>query len=816
MKFLKHLPVFLILIVHLVDSSAAGQGVIQQTTRQETPRAQPDSVAPQPFPVVGITESFGASSTLIFEALNKHLSKETIDGYNKELDTLIFGINGFIGDSTVLSLKDLNRGELDQITLQAEYYINQLKPLQDRLSTLARGLESELTLLENNRQRWQLTLDQTREDEAVISSSDRIQATIGRIDSVRNLLQNDLMLILDQQDKLTDKKISLEEVINMVKDQKVVLGETILTRDMPGFFRDLASLHNSKLLSVHVEEFRRSVRDDLVLLKSGYVRPIIISLVLLGLLLALLIWFKRNHRQVISETYHELSEGHRILINSPVVTGLFIAALIFRLSIPDLPKTFFDLNTMVMMIPMAILMIRIYGKKFITWIIVLVVAASLNFLYELAYHPGILLRILLLGICFAGIGLFMWIFRREPFEGLVKHRFLNRFFRILAVVFLVLQFLAIIANLVGTFRLAEFFTLVPLQITILAISIQILTKVADTLIFLVLASNYLQKLNVIRDEFRVIYRKSLWLMDFVLLLLFLSVALEILRIKNAVFKWGDGILTNGFKLGEISISLGNILIFFFVIWLSIMITRMISHVLEKDVFTRVKTGKGIPGTIILLLRIALITAGVILAARMAGMELTNLSIVLGAFSVGIGFGLQNIFNNMVSGLILAFERPIKVGDVVQVGELMGTVRTIGLRSSTVKSFDGAEVIVPNGNLISNEMINWTLSDSYRRMDIRIGVAYGTDPELVLSILEEVAANHKDVRKDPPPRGYFIEFGDSSLNFRLLAWVMLDNRLEVESELYVLINKKLKEAGIEIPFPQRDLHIRSDDTRPYLQ
>ena len=114
------------------------------------------------------------------------------------------------------------------------------------------------------------------------------------------------------------------------------------------------------------------------------------------------------------------------------------------------------------------------------------------------------------------------------------------------------------------------------------------------------------------------------------------------------------------------------------------------------------------------------------------------------------------------------------------------------------------------------MINWTLSDSYRRMDIRIGVAYGTDPELVLSILEEVAANHKDVRKDPPPRGYFIEFGDSSLNFRLLAWVMLDNRLEVESELYVLINKKLKEAGIEIPFPQRDLHIRSDDTRPYLQ
>jgi len=216
--------------------------------------------------------------------------------------------------------------------------------------------------------------------------------------------------------------------------------------------------------------------------------------------------------------------------------------------------------------------------------------------------------------------------------------------------------------------------------------------------------------------------------------------------------------------------------------------------------------------VILLLKIALISGGFFLAAAASGMHLTNLSIVLGAFSVGIGFGLQNIFNNLVSGLILAFERPINVGDVVQVGELIGTVKNIGLRSSTVRSFDGAEVIVPNGNLISNEMINWTLSDSNRRMDIRVGVAYGTDPEKVLAIMEGVAHEHKNVRQDPLPRAYFLEFGDSSLNFRLLAWVILDNRLEVESDLLVLINRKLAEAGIEIPFPQRDLHIRSDATK----
>ena len=247
------------------------------------------------------------------------------------------------------------------------------------------------------------------------------------------------------------------------------------------------------------------------------------------------------------------------------------------------------------------------------------------------------------------------------------------------------------------------------------------------------------------------------------------------------------------------------------IWLSVFLSRIISTILEKDIFTRVPVAKGIPQTVTMLLKITLITGGFFLAAAAAGMELSNLSIIIGAFSVGIGFGLQNIFNNMVSGLILAFERPIKVGDTVQVEQLMGVVKSIGFRASTIKSFDGAEVIVPNGNLISNHMINWTLTDYLRRMDLRIGVAFGTDPEVVLDILTSVAEAHEKVRKTPAPSAFFLGFGESSLDFRMLAWTNIDYRLTVESELNVSINNKLKEAGIEIPFPQRDLHIRSDDS-----
>jgi small-conductance mechanosensitive channel len=147
-----------------------------------------------------------------------------------------------------------------------------------------------------------------------------------------------------------------------------------------------------------------------------------------------------------------------------------------------------------------------------------------------------------------------------------------------------------------------------------------------------------------------------------------------------------------------------------------------------------------------------------------------------------------------------------------VNTLLGEVKRIGIRSSIVRTYDGAEVIVPNGTLISNELINWTLSDAHRRVDVRVGVAYGTDPERVLKILLEAADENPNNMPEPEPRAYFLGFGDSSLDFRLLAWSDLEHRLQLESELKVAINRKLKEAAIEIPFPQRDLHIRSVDPK----
>jgi small-conductance mechanosensitive channel len=203
----------------------------------------------------------------------------------------------------------------------------------------------------------------------------------------------------------------------------------------------------------------------------------------------------------------------------------------------------------------------------------------------------------------------------------------------------------------------------------------------------------------------------------------------------------------------------------------------------------------------------LLLFGFFLAVAATGADLGKTTILAGAFGVGVGFGLQNIVNNFISGLILIVERPILAGDSVQVGTLYGEVKRIGLRSSTVRTWEGAEVIVPNGNLISSEVINWTLSDRQRRLDIDVGVEYGTDPEQVIELLNTTGAKYEGILQNPAPTTLFLGFGDSSLNFQLRVWTAETSFLKLKSNITVAVNNALKDAGITIPFPQRDLHVK---------
>ena len=206
----------------------------------------------------------------------------------------------------------------------------------------------------------------------------------------------------------------------------------------------------------------------------------------------------------------------------------------------------------------------------------------------------------------------------------------------------------------------------------------------------------------------------------------------------------------------------------------------------------------------------IVTLGFFIALQVNGVNLSSLAVIAGAIGVGIGFGLQNIINNFVSGLIILAERPITIGDRVEVGTVAGQVTRISLRSTTVVTNDNISIIVPNSDFISHAVTNWNHGDPRVRMRLAVGVAYGTDPEKVRGLLLAVAKEHPKVLAEPAPELFFIGFGDSSLDFELGVWTeeMTAKPRRFRSELYFAIEKKLRENGIEIPFPQRDVHLKT--------
>jgi small-conductance mechanosensitive channel len=245
------------------------------------------------------------------------------------------------------------------------------------------------------------------------------------------------------------------------------------------------------------------------------------------------------------------------------------------------------------------------------------------------------------------------------------------------------------------------------------------------------------------------------------------------------------------------------------------IARATRRFLLREVLPRTSMGSGQQDVLARWVQYFVFSVGLIVGLQTSGLDLSSLLVVGGALGVGIGFGLQNVANNFISGLILLIEQPIRVGQIVEIGGLLGPVVRIGARSTWVHTGTNAVIIVPNSEFVSNRVTNWGAGEPRVLVKVKIGVGYGSDPEKVRDILLEVARAHPQSLADPAPAVLFQEFGDSSLNFELFAWfpgtVMQAGGFR--SALNFAIFQAMKENEIEIPFPQRDIHIRTEDLVP---
>ena len=266
----------------------------------------------------------------------------------------------------------------------------------------------------------------------------------------------------------------------------------------------------------------------------------------------------------------------------------------------------------------------------------------------------------------------------------------------------------------------------------------------------------------------------------------------------------------GFNIGGVQIpSIANF-VFGIGVFIAIMgLTRVAQRGFQKGPFAHSQIDAGVQNSLITLLGYAGLVVALFAAISTIGIDLSSLALIAGALSVGIGFGLQSIVNNFVSGLILLFERPIKAGDWIVTASGEGTVKKISVRSTEIETFDRSSIIVPNSELISSTVTNWTHKDRIGRIIVPVGVSYSADPEQVKQILLKCAQDHPLIFRYPEPYVVWQDFGASSLDFELRGFLgNIADGLQVRSQLRFAIFKALSEAGIEIPFPQRDVHVKS--------
>lgn len=535
-----------------------------------------------------------------------------------------------------------------------------------------------------------------------------------------------------------------------------------------------------------------------------HVLNIVLFVVYLGWLLASIRRIKKYHQDK-----KGIFENTRYAARQPLLTSLIFILTIGPFIYTNPPIVFMVMLWAALAVCVGLLQARAMpGWMRWQWIILLAVYvgyALLNLLLQSSFlerWAQLFLQAAMLYVC--------WRFLQKQEQE--KAYNWPKYTRIVVYLAMAMMLSALVANLFGRVMLAKFFGISAVFGLISAQALLVLVQLLFETFYLHLeASKSNSRFAAFLDfnRIRESLRSTLYLLAafawFVILLRNLNIY-SIIRDQVLAFLEAER------KLGNTTFSFSSIFIFIAVIWIAFQISKVMMFIFgHEDGSGTVKKNRW--NSAVLLIRLGVLGAGILLAFAASGIPMDKLTIIIGALSVGIGFGLQNIVNNLVSGVILAFEKPVEIGDVVDIGPQSGTVKEIGIRASKIATVEGSVVIVPNGDLLSQHITNWTLTTQLKRSELIVGVAYGSDLKKAQALLEEAVKAQEAIQQFPAPLVVIHVLNNSSVDFRLLFWTDIGVGLTVKSDLLRTIYDTLNDHGIEIPFPQQDVHIRSSEAPP---
>ena len=786
---------------------ATPPGAAASPSASASPAAPP---APTPIPLPEVVAQAEAAAASLRDTEADLSSDQITAAIETELSAITRDIDARLADDSRALSPSPSLDTLRALEAGWQKINDKLTAWERDLRSSAGRLEREIGELARRAETWEQTLALAQgEGGTPPEVLQRIEAVVAATRQTRAAVERRRAQALALQNRVVGQGARVTEALASISQARELAVNRLFVRDSPPVWSgEVRARAGQDLLA----EGRNSFGEQLTAVGAYAGRHrgrFLLHAVLIGLLVAALYWVRRRVKPWVGE---EPSVRHAALVfERPVAAAFVLSSLAGGWIYPQAPRLWEAVLGAVALVPTIIILRRLVEPRLFPVLNALVVFNFIDLLRTVGASLPLTSRFLFLAEMLAGALFLAWFVKssRSSPEG-EGGRF-GKTVRAAAGVGLAGFVVAFVANALGYVSLATLVGNALLGGAYLAVFLYAAARIADGLIMFALRVRPLNLLGMVRENRPLFRRRVRGALRALAFIIWLLVTLENLSLRRPLFRLLRDVLTARLVVGSLEISLGNVLAFAVTVWAAFLLSRFVRFILEEDVYPRLTLARGVPYAVSTVLNYAILVVGFFLAVAAMGIDMTRFTILAGAFGVGLGFGLQNIFNNFVSGLIVLFERPVKVGDSIQMSEASGTVKRIGIRASVISAGNGSDIIVPNGKLISESVTNWTLLSGRRGMAIKVGVAYGTDPARVIELLKGVADAHEMVASDPRPEALMTEFGADSLNFELRAWTYHNKEWEqVRSDLAIAVNSVFAAEGISMPYPQRDLHLRSVD------
>jgi potassium-dependent mechanosensitive channel len=790
-----------------------GQAVAQMKARTLPPRveaqpaASPDQAAGEAIQlpeIVARAEELHLSLDEMAKRLEPDPALNSIDQFLRTHDELVRARRHEVDELIAANPALVELQELEQ-DWQAKY--NQYAAWGHMLTERVKAVEEDVRTLTGQQAQWEATLNQIKGTNEIKAVIDRIRNSLHEILATRSKANEQLTLLVTLQNRVSQQAQAVTDILESIRQAKAQLQRGLLEPDALPLWEVRSRRQSEESLDI---PFRRSLSGAMIRAQEFLrTKRLAVLAIFASFLAALAICIVLRHRVLRGAPGEPNTAVH--LFQHPVSLALLITLTIALPFTANMPALIRNLVAVLFVVPVLRFLPSLIHPVFRPLLYLLVVFGLTAWIWEMLAIPMTVKREVSACLSLAAIALCAWLIRPARIRPLQPYIRRGSLAIIGIRAALVLILVSLLANVFGYVALSRVLRSSAILSAFFAIALYTAYIAVITISSIFWQTRLAPFFSSIRTHGEIVAKWGRRLLSVTTFAIWLYATLSFFAIRESVLGALSSVLTTPIKWGAVNFSLGDVLSFVLVFVLGVIFANVIRIILRTDVLARLPLKHGLSYAISTITYYVLLLAVFLLALAASGVELSRFTLLTGAFGVGAGFGLQNIISNFFSGIILLFERPIRIGDSLEIGDTSGDVERIGMRSTSIRTGQGAEVIVPNSILISSQVTNWTLTQQRRRVELAVPVVYDTDPDRVLKLLVEVATSHHDVLRDPEPTALFLGFGNNALNFELRFWVAEAGiHQQVKSEIGVKIAAALKKSGIEIALPRQEMYVKSID------